>query len=172
MLKKLLAVIIALMIMILPAFALTAREDILVEDGYAITNDLEVEFGNDYYAYADVALYLCAFEELPPNYFTKAEARKYGWKSGDDLWDTSYGMCIGGDHFGNYEGALPDAEGRNWYECDVNYEGGHRGADRLIFSNDGLIYYTCDHYTTFEQLYDGWYDENGLYNAEEEENAA
>ena len=62
-------------------------------------------------------------------------------------------MSIGGSRFGNYEGALPDRDGRRWYECDVNYEGGYRGAERLLYSSDGLIYYTGDHYKTFKQLY-------------------
>ena len=62
-------------------------------------------------------------------------------------------MSIGGDHFGNYEGLLPDADGRKWKECDVNYSGGYRGAERLVFSNDGLIYYTKDHYESFEKMY-------------------
>jgi len=62
-------------------------------------------------------------------------------------------MSIGGDRFGNREGLLPDQEGRVWYECDVNYNGGYRGAERLVYSNDGLIYYTADHYQSFTRLY-------------------
>jgi len=62
-------------------------------------------------------------------------------------------MSIGGSRFGNYEGLLPEADGRIWYECDVNYNGGYRGAERILYSNDGLIYYTDDHYKTFTKLY-------------------
>jgi len=62
-------------------------------------------------------------------------------------------MSIGGDSFGNREGILPKKEGRKWFECDINYEGGYRGAERIVYSNDGLIYYTNDHYKTFVQLY-------------------
>jgi len=62
-------------------------------------------------------------------------------------------MCIGGDYFGNYEDLLPDANGRKWNECDVNYSGGYRGAERLVYSNDGLVYYTEDHYESFEKMY-------------------
>ena len=72
-------------------------------------------------------------------------------------------MSIGGDRFGNREGLLPDARSRQWYECDVNYEGGYRGAERLLFSNDGLIYYSGDHYGSCELLYDGWYWSDGWY---------
>lgn len=63
-------------------------------------------------------------------------------------------MSIGGDHFGNYEGQLPEAKGRSYKECDIDYEGGYRGGIRIIFSNDGLIYYTDDHYNTFTLLYE------------------
>ena len=64
------------------------------------------------------------------------------------------GMCIGGDRFGNYEGLLPDAKGRRWTECDIDTLGAKsRGAKRIVFSNDGLIYYTDDHYESFELLY-------------------
>jgi guanyl-specific ribonuclease Sa len=62
-------------------------------------------------------------------------------------------MSIGGDVFGNREGMLPKSDGRKWFECDINYSGGYRGAERIVYSNDGLIYYTNDHYKTFKQLY-------------------
>ena len=63
------------------------------------------------------------------------------------------GCSIGGDVFGNREGSLPDRSGRTWYECDIDYSGGKRGAKRIVYSNDGLIYYTEDHYETFVRLY-------------------
>ncbi|MGN0203471.1 MAG: ribonuclease domain-containing protein [Coprococcus sp.] len=103
----------------------------------------------------DVALYIHTYGKLPENYMTKKEAQALGWdnKAGN-LWDVAPGMSIGGDRFGNYEGLLPDADGRKYYECDIDYEGGYRGSKRIIFSNDGLIYYTEDHYESFEQLYE------------------
>lgn len=102
----------------------------------------------------EVALYLHLYGHLPSNYITKKEAEAAGWDSSKgNLWEVADGMSIGGSRFGNYEGELPDKEGRKWYECDVNYEGGYRGAERLVYSSDGLIYYTADHYETFEQLY-------------------
>ncbi len=130
----------------------------LVEGDVAITDELCVEYGYDYSCPDEVALYLHAFEELPPNYITKDEARSLGWDSRrGNLWDVAYGMSIGGDRFGNREGLLPDARNRLWYECDVNYWGGYRGAERLLFSSDGLIYYSDDHYQTYQLLYEGWY---------------
>ena len=64
------------------------------------------------------------------------------------------GCCIGGDRFGNYEGLLPEAPGRTYYECDIDTLGASsRGAKRIIYSSDGLIYYTEDHYASFTLLY-------------------
>ncbi len=77
-----------------------------------------------------------------------------GWEpSKGNLWDVTDKKIIGGDVFGNREGLLPHKEGRKYLECDVNYKGGKRGAERIVYSNDGLIYYTKDHYKSFELLY-------------------
>lgn len=103
---------------------------------------------------ADVALYIHTYDELPDNYLTKEEARELGWEASEgNLWEVTDEMLIGGDNFGNREGLLPEEEGRDYYEADVNYEGGYRGDERLVYSNDGLIYYTGDHYDSFQQLY-------------------
>ena len=105
----------------------------------------------------EVAEYLHEFGHLPPNYLTKKEAQDLGWvASKGNLWEVAPGKSIGGDRFGNREGLLPEAAGRSWTECDVNtLHAGSRGAERIVFSNDGLIYYTGDHYDSFELLYDG-----------------
>ena len=101
----------------------------------------------------DVALYLHLYGHLPGNFITKKQAEALGW-SGGSLERYAPGKCIGGSRFGNYEGLLPNAEGRRWTECDVDTLGADsRGAKRIVFSNDGLIYYTEDHYRTFELLY-------------------
>ena len=101
----------------------------------------------------DVALYIHTYGCLPGNFLTKNEARDLGWEGGG-LEKYAPGMCIGGDRFGNYEGLLPDAPGRIWTECDIDTLGkSSRGAKRIVFSNDGLIYYTDDHYESFTQLY-------------------
>ena len=101
----------------------------------------------------DLALYIHTYGHLPPNFITKKDAEKAGW-SGGSLEKVLPGMCIGGDRFGNYEGLLPKAKGRSWTECDVNTLGAKsRGKERIVFSNDGLIYYTADHYEHFEKLY-------------------
>lgn len=102
----------------------------------------------------DVSLYLHLYNHLPDNYITKREAKSLGWDSSKgNLWDVAPGKSIGGDHFGNYEGLLPEDEDRDYYECDIDYEGGRRNAKRIIYSDDGLIFYTEDHYESFEQLY-------------------
>ena len=101
----------------------------------------------------DVALYIHQYGKLPQNYITKKEAQNLGW-SGGSLESYAPGKCIGGSYFGNYEGLLPEKEGREYTECDIDTLGkSGRGAKRIIFSNDGLIYYTEDHYETFTLLY-------------------
>ena len=101
----------------------------------------------------DVALYIHLYGHLPDNFLTKKEAEKLGWPGGS-LEPYAPGMCIGGSRFGNYEGLLPEAEGRTYTECDIDTLGAEkRGAKRIVFSNDGLIYYTEDHYESFELLY-------------------
>ncbi|MCI8843647.1 MAG: ribonuclease [Oscillospiraceae bacterium] len=101
----------------------------------------------------EVALYLHQYGHLPGNFITKREAEELGWPGGD-LEPYAPGKCIGGNRFGNYEGRLPEKEGRSYTECDIDTLGKRsRGAKRLVFSNDGLIYYTEDHYETFELLY-------------------
>ena len=98
----------------------------------------------------DVALYIHTYGKLPHNFMTKKEAQKLGW-SGGSLEPYAPGMCIGGNYFGNYEGLLPDG---NYKECDIDTLGKKsRGSKRIIYSDDGRIYYTGDHYKTFEQLY-------------------
>ena len=100
---------------------------------------------------ADVALYIHTYGKLPSNFMTKKQAKKLGW-SGGSLEDFAPGMCIGGDYFGNYEGLLP--EDKEYHECDIDTLGKKsRGAKRIIYSDDGYIYYTEDHYESFEQLY-------------------
>lgn len=99
----------------------------------------------------DVALYLRTYKKLPRNFITKKQAEELGWEGGD-LWRFAPGKSIGGDVFGNREGLLPKKNGRTWYECDVDYAGGKRGAKRIVYSSDGLIYYTDDHYETFTEL--------------------
>lgn len=110
------------------------------EDGYYTTKE-------------DVALYIHTYGRLPDNFITKKEAEALGW-SGGGLDDFAYGCCIGGNKFGNYEGLLPEKDGRKYTECDIDtMHASKRGAKRIVFSNDGLIYYTDDHYESFTLLY-------------------
>ena len=119
----------------------------------ATEDSLWLDPDGSYTSKEDVALYIHLYGELPANFMTKKEARDLGWEGGS-LDPYAPGMCIGGDRFGNYEGLLPNADGRRWTECDIDTLGGKsRGAKRIVFSNDGLIYYTDDHYESFELLY-------------------
>ena len=110
-------------------------------------------FGQDYSDKDHVAYYLHTYGELPPNYITKNQAQDLGWVSSwGNLWQVAPGKSIGGDRFGNYEGQLPTAKGRKYFECDIDFDGKYRNAKRIIFSSDGLIFYTEDHYNTFEEI--------------------
>ena len=106
-----------------------------------------------YYSKEDVALYIHTYGCLPDNFMTKKEAQALGW-TGGSLERYAPGMVIGGDRFGNYEGLLPTKKGRTYTECDIDTLGkSSRGAKRIVFSNDGLVYYTDDHYESFTRLY-------------------
>lgn len=122
--------------------------------------DYDVEEGKWYDSMQEVAIYLTFFEELPENYITKKEAQSLGWESRKgNLWDVADGCSIGGDRFGNYEKLLPDAKGRKWTECDIDFDGRYRNSKRIVFSNDGLMYYTDDHYESFDEIEVIWSDD-------------
>ncbi len=110
------------------------------------------EEGRYYYDLENVVLYLELYGELPPNYIRKDEARELGWEGGS-VEDYKDGAAIGGDRFGNREGLLPTKKGRTYTECDIDTDGYYsRGSRRLVFSNDGLYFYTGDHYETFSEV--------------------
>lgn len=113
----------------------------------------EIDENGSYTSRDDVALYIHTYGHLPQNFITKKEAQELGW-SGGSLEPYAPGKCIGGSRFGNYEGLLPEKDGRSYTECDIDTLGASsRGAKRIVFSNDGLIYYTDDHYESFTLLY-------------------
>ncbi|GAB1439974.1 ribonuclease domain-containing protein [Providencia sp.] len=101
----------------------------------------------------NVVSFMEKYQKLPAFYITKKQAREAGWdaKKGN-LCDVLPGRAIGGDRFSNREKGLPIAQGRQWFEADINYRCGHRGADRLLYSSDGMIFVTQDHYKSFKQV--------------------
>jgi len=112
-----------------------------------------IEEDGTYTTKEDVARYIHTYGHLPENFITKKQAQALGWEGGS-LEPYAPGKCIGGSRFGNYEGILPEKDGRTYTECDIDTLGAEkRGGKRIVFSNDGLIYYTEDHYETFELLY-------------------
>lgn len=116
-----------------------SQEAQLAEDGVYTTKE-------------DVALYIHIYGHLPDNFITKKEAKALGWPGGS-LEGYADDKCIGGDYFGNYEGVLP--EDKKYHECDIDTLGkDSRGSKRIVYSDDGYIYYTEDHYETFELLYE------------------
>ena len=122
-------------------------------DATGYVENVEIDEEGWYYSADEVALYLHLYGHLPDNFITKSEAASLGWEGGS-VEPYAPDHVIGGDKFGNREGLLPDAKGRYYYECDIDTLGeDSRGAKRIVFSNDGLIYYTEDHYESFELLY-------------------
>ena len=103
-----------------------------------------------------VAAYLCKFDKLPTNYVTQNEGKSlYESRKGKtfDKWNfnpwTTIGVMIGGDKFGNSEGILPKG---TYHEADVDYSAKNRGTKRLVYQSDCVIYYTADHYESFDKL--------------------
>ena len=133
-----------------------SSDDRLAEDngsepaGTQEDDSAQIDEDGVYTSRDEVALYPHTYGHLPDNFMTKKEAKKLGW-SGGGLDGYADGCSIGGDVFGNYEGNLPDG---NYHECDIDtMHKSKRGAKRIVYSDDGRIYYTEDHYDTFEQLY-------------------
>lgn len=94
--------------------------------------------------------YLQKHHHLPEYYITKREAREQGWiASQGNLCEVLPGKAIGGDTFSNREGKLP--KGKQYYEADVNYRCGRRNADRVVFTKQGEVWLTKDHYKTFDK---------------------
>lgn len=138
------------------------QQDTLPDDDSAVSNLPDdgddsgaeaIDEDGSFTSKEEVALYIHTYGRLPGNFITKKEAQALGWPGGS-LEPYAPGKCIGGSRFGNYEGLLPEKEGRTYTECDIDTLGAEsRGAKRIVFSNDGLIYYTGDHYESFELLY-------------------
>jgi len=139
----------------LSAVSTKASGEAVTDTGTAETGEkTEVEEGESYTDKEHVALYLHTYGKLPSNFITKTKAKKEGWDpEKGNLQEVLPGMSIGGGGFQNEEKRLPEKEGRTYKECDIDYRGGPRGEKRIVYSNDGLIYYTGDHYQTFELLY-------------------
>ena len=157
--KKKYSILLVLVLALLSAFfGIPGEEEAYIPAAQEIVASQVLDDGSTlitadgiYTSKEDVALYIHTYDCLPQNFMTKDEARDLGWEGGS-LEEFAPGMCIGGDRFGNYEGLLPDD--RDYTECDIDTLGAQkRGAKRIVFSDDGLIYYTEDHYESFELLY-------------------
>ena len=148
--------LIALVIVLVVGYENIPTQDTQIGSEISKVEEIEVGVVEDgiYTSKEEVAAYLHQYGELPSNFITKKEAKALGWVNTEgNLAEVAPGKSIGGDYFGNYEGLLPEDEDRDYYECDINSVDGNRGAERIVYSNDGLIYYTPDHYESFELLY-------------------
>ena len=90
---------------------------------------------------------------LPNYYVSRSEAKEKGWKSKSGNFSTLFpGKMFAGGIYQNRNGHLPVKPGRVWYEADINYKYGYRDKHRVLYSNDGLIFVTYDHYYTFHEI--------------------
>lgn len=148
--KKILIYLATLFCLIFATYGCGA-EAVITDDEAVVVEQFVIDREGFYTTPEDVALYIHTYGELPQNFITKQEAEELGWNSKEgNLDEVAPGMSIGGNRFGNYEQMLPDGD---YKECDVNYSGGYRGDERIVYDEDGDIYYTDDHYATFTQLY-------------------
>lgn len=131
----------------------TSYTEVITADRTEGENEAIIGEDGEYTSKEEVALYLYTYGHLPSNFITKDEAKDLGWVSKEgNLGEVAPGKSIGGDYFGNYEGILPDEY--DYRECDIDSDGGYRGVKRLVYTEDcELIYYTEDHYESFELLY-------------------
>lgn len=97
--------------------------------------------------------YLKYLKRLPPYYISKLHATYYGWISKILNLDTiAPRKMMGGDEYFNRDAKLPSLPGKKWYEADINYTGGMRNNQRILYSSDGLIFVMYDHYLTFIEI--------------------
>ena len=98
-------------------------------------------------------IWLKVLGKLPQNYISYQDAIKAGWKKKKgNLNKVAPGKMLAKGGYKNRNGHLPEKSGRIWYEADINYKWGYRGKDRILYSNDGLIFVTYDHYKTFIEI--------------------
>ena len=150
--RKLLALLVGIVFLTIVAMGCGKNITINSSDSILPTRTVQIEENGVYTSRDDVALYLHTYNKLPSNFITKQTAMKLGWTHKRTLDEVAPGKSIGGDKFGNFEGRLPIVAGRTYRECDIDYIKGSRGSKRIIFSNDGNIYYSGDHYKNFEKL--------------------
>ena len=100
-----------------------------------------------------VDLYVALHGALPNSYISEAEAEAQGWKKWlGNLAEVLPGRMIGGKIYRNRDHGLPESDGRIWHEADFDYVNGYRNTCRLLYSNDGLLFVTYDHYLTFFEI--------------------
>ncbi len=123
------------------------KDEIKLDDNFEILDEQTIDQLTNEKTVID---YVKKNHQLPSYYITKNEAKKLGWDpSKGNLCEVLPGKAIGGDRFGNREGQLP--KNKKYYEADVNYHCGNRNADRIIFTQNGEVYLTKNHYKSFSK---------------------
>lgn len=151
-------ILLCIILIVLGGFILwitkTSKQTQLVENHTLNTTAIHHATIDQLTTEAKVSEYIKQHNRLPDYYITKRQAQQQGWRANEgNLCEVLPNRAIGGDRFFNRENQLPVKPKRIWFEADINYHCGHRDAGRLIYSNDGLIFATYDHYRTFKQLY-------------------
>jgi len=119
-----------------------------------VPSSVSVRKGGEYTSMEEVALYIHTYGTVPSNYVTKTKARNAGWEASEgNLWEVLPGRSIGGGGWHNDEEVMPGESYDQWYECDIDYEGGYRGAERLVYSDNGMVFYTPDHYESYCRIF-------------------
>lgn len=120
----------------------TSFEDFGMQVIEICLSEVDINEDGTYISLEEVAAYIFLFHALPQNYVTKSEYSSAASSEKSKL-------SVGGNVFYNREGLLPKADGRTYTECDIDATGNSRGAKRVVFSSDWLIFYTSDHYESF-----------------------
>ncbi len=127
--------------------------DLFLDSTDQTVDQIDIEETGHYTSVEQVSMYIARYQSLPSNYLTKSEAYDLGWEPDQgNLHDVAPGMSIGGDRFYNREQTLPEESHLTYFEADIDYTGGYRNEKRLVYSNEGDIYYTDNHYQSFDEI--------------------
>lgn len=97
--------------------------------------------------------WLIRFKHLPSYYISQEDAANLGWEAKlGNLSNVAPGKMLAKGIYQNRNGHLPQESGRIWYEADINYKSGWRNDQRILYSNDGLVFVSYDHYQTFTEI--------------------
>lgn len=96
--------------------------------------------------------YLIEYGQLPNNFITKGSQET--WMVRRQFRTLRPRQMYWRRLFWQLRKSSPVVSGRTYHECDIDtLNAKSRGAKRIIYSDDGQIYYTDNHYKSFTLLY-------------------